>query len=206
MSRREPPAPLAERLVRELEAGGRAQSSNASSAVKLLELGCGAGHDARHFYETGISPFVCDQDPACVESLKALGMTGQVFDLRSPWPLPSTGYELIYSHFVLSCNFQSEHIEHIFREMHRVLRPAGKIYLSVRSIEDPTARRFSKQGPGYFSLGDTGLYFFSLKRLRSFAQGWHILHLAPSSYERAGEPYGVLELIAQKPFSCDNTA
>ncbi|MFM7203735.1 MAG: class I SAM-dependent methyltransferase [Myxococcota bacterium] len=199
MEERLPPAPLAERLVREL----REQHGPELSRVRLLELGCGEGHDARYFYESGILVQVCDQEHARIATLNRIGIPGQTFDLRLTWPLVEASFEVIYSHFVLSCDFQHEHIEHIFRELRRIISPGGKIYLAVRSIEDPTARKFFRQGPGYFSLGDTGLYFFSVKKLRAYAQGWTLHSLAHTFYTRAGEAYGVLELVAQNAPSID---
>ena len=166
--------------------------------IRLLDLGAGQGQDAAAFAQAGLDVVALDltlparKSPLCPESVAWV-----VGDAREPLPFEDGSFDYVYSHYVLSSNFQSWQIEVCLQEVARILRPDGTFWLAVRSTDDPTYRKSRQPGTGYFPLGETGLHFFSLKTTRKYLQLFDIINIQSSNPILDGEQYGAIEVIAQ---------
>lgn len=181
--------------------------------LRILDAGCGSGRDS--LYLTGAAagvPLHVVALDVSAQSLISLAQQVQksvhpmalcCADLRLTLPFQSQSFDVILSHYVLSCHFQAAEIERCLKEFHRVLRPGGRLYLAVRATHDPTYLAGPQRGAGYYSLGDTGLYFFSLKQLRAFTAAFVRLHELSISRILDDELYGAIEMVLQRHTELD---
>lgn len=103
-----------------LDLGGRA----------VLEIGCGTGSNTQWLVEQSQSVLALDFSREMLRHAQARVRSSRVrfvqHDVRSAWPLAEASVDLVVAMLVL------EHIEHlqpIFAESARVLRPGGEIFL-----------------------------------------------------------------------------
>ena len=97
--------------------------------LNILDVGCGTGLNSSHFAKAGHRVYGVDISPVAIERYCEHGFDGSVVDLdRGPLPVPSAAFDLVYA---------SEVIEHckdtsgFLRELHRALKPGGKLLLST---------------------------------------------------------------------------
>jgi SAM-dependent methyltransferase len=120
--------------------------------AKVLDLGCGRGHDVAAFMNAGHRVWGVD---FAVEALRGARRSLPRLrwlrrrrvklverDLVEPLPFPDESLDGIYSHLALQY-FNDDLTRRIFREVLRVTRPGGLFVFSVKSIDDP-----------YFGKGD----------------------------------------------------
>ncbi len=113
-------------------------------------------------------------------------------DLRRPLPFREGTFDFILSHLTANCSFTTEEILRLFREIHRILVPAGAAWLLVRSTSDPTYCKLPQRGPGLYRLAGTELHFFSKKYLRRLLAGVGEAEIEPMGLQRDGERYNGL--------------
>ncbi len=167
--------------------------------LHILDLGAGDGRDSRAFAATGADVVALDVSAEGLARLEGIPRVSRVVaDLRLPLPFQAATFDAVYSHFVLSCDFQILEVEQILLELCRILRPGGEIWLAVRSTDDPTYRRGPQVGPGHRRFGESGLHFFSLRSLRRMLEPVGILELNSRHLDIDGEAYGVIEARAVK--------
>lgn len=167
-------------------------------SIRLLDLGAGQGQDAAAFAQAGLDVVALDLEvPARGGHPFTESVAWVVGDAREPLPFEDGSFDYVYSHYVLSSNFQSWQIEVCLQEVARILRPDGTFWLAVRSTDDPTYRKSRQSGTGYFPLGDTGLHFFSLKSTRKYLQSFDIISIQSTTPTLDGEEYGAIEVVAR---------
>lgn len=179
--------------------------------IRVMEVGCGQGRDLLALASTAMAAELAlsglDISSTSLEQVRNLSARQRTpislfpLDVKAPLPFADGNFEILFSHYVLSCDFQSSELTRTFDELHRILTPGGLLYLAVRSTADPTYLKGRQQGAGYMSLGDTGLYFFSQKRLRQFTIKFQVRHELPTMRILDDELYGAIEMILQKPYS-----
>jgi len=148
--------------------------------MKILDIGCGP-----------------NKHPGAIGMDKvALPGVDVVHDLeRIPWPFPDDEFDVVHASHVL------EHLKDllpVMDEIHRVMKPAGRLIVRVpyyrheTAFRDPTHYRFfTEQSFDYFAPdGESryGLNYYSKRRFRvvSMAYGygggvaWHIDKYVPS--------------------------
>jgi SAM-dependent methyltransferase len=91
------------------------------STLRILELGCGPGDDARYFASLGHM-----RDNPRFE----------VHDIAAPFERPAASFDLIYARLSLHY-FPDSVMRNIFREMHRLLAPEGLLAFICKSTLDP---------------------------------------------------------------------
>lgn len=101
----------------------------AQPALRILDVGCGTGLNASFLTAAGHSVVGVDVSPVAIERFRERGYEGLVCDVESEGlPLTDNSFDLIYA---------SEVIEHctdtatFLKELYRVLKPDGKLYLST---------------------------------------------------------------------------
>jgi SAM-dependent methyltransferase len=196
-----PPTPFADRAIGRL----RALTQRLEREPDVLELGAGAGRDARALAGAGARVVALELAEGAARILSHVDRVAPVVaDLRAPLPFPAGRFDAVYSHMVLSCDFQDAEIDLALAEVHRVLRDGGELWISVRSTDDPIYRLGPQPGAGHFPLGDAALHFFSRRTLRHFLRAFQIDTLEPVTRELDGETYGMLEVFARKVSATKN--
>ena len=97
----------------------------------VLELGCGTGKNTIWLAEKAKQLIAVDFSAEMIAQAKAKVASGNVrfmqADITQPWPFDNNTFDLI------TCNLILEHIAHlepVFSEANRVLKPGGKFYIS----------------------------------------------------------------------------
>jgi SAM-dependent methyltransferase len=116
-----------------------------AATTKLLDVGCGTGWLAEHFSDyTGI-----DGSPDAVAAAHAKGRSIVLGDVNEPLPFDDASFDGVVLKDLL------EHVADpvaVVREVHRVLRPGGKVFASSPDAQrwvwdDYTHRRpFTRKG------------------------------------------------------------
>ncbi|MBF8184178.1 class I SAM-dependent methyltransferase [Nonomuraea sp. K274] len=153
------PAPLARLLADSVSRGHR-----------ILELGCGSGRDAVFLQGQGHAVTATDfSEFAIDENVRFRGASGVIFfvqDLRTSLAFPDSAFDAVYAR--LSLHYFSDTVTRgIFREIHRVLRPAGRILFTCRSTEDPLYGEGDELGPDLFRSEGQIRHFFSEEYTRN---------------------------------------
>jgi SAM-dependent methyltransferase len=135
-----------------------------SRGQRILELGCGSGGDAVFLQRRGhavtatdFSEFAID---ANIRSQEANGVNFSLHDLRTPLTFSAASFDAVYAR--LSLHYFPDGITRdIFREIHRVLRPAGKVFFLCRSTDDVLFGQGEEIGPDLFRIDGQIRHFFS---------------------------------------------
>lgn len=120
--------------------------------IKILDVGAGHGAFSKKLYEMGYEVEACDLFPEIFYYDK---ITCKKADLTQPLPYEDNQFEAIIAIEVM------EHIldhEVFFREVKRILKPGGKLYISTPNILSLKSRmRFLLSG-FYYSFKPLDLY------------------------------------------------
>jgi len=97
--------------------------------LRILDIGCGTGHNAMRLAELGHDVYGIDLSPVAIAQYQAKGLQGSVMDVEADAiALPPDSFDLIYA---------SEVIEHcadtmgFLRNLGTVLKPGGTLLLST---------------------------------------------------------------------------
>lgn len=139
------------------------------SGLERIILDCGAGSHALTppplsiFYESGYRTFgveiqeeaLRDAHRFCVKSGMHLNIMGG--DMRS-LPFKDESFSFVYS-FNAIFFMTKEDIARALKEMERVLRPNGLLYVNFKSADDPDKSPFCESAPLKHLLGSEGFSF-----------------------------------------------
>ncbi len=124
---------------------------------RVLELGCGAGQASIAFARQGAHAIAVDTSQAQLAHGRALAAQAEVrvewhrCDLADLAFLRADSIDLAFSAYALA---EVEDLDRVFRQVHRVLRPAGAF---VFSYEHPVSMCLDREpgtgGPGALPLG-----------------------------------------------------
>lgn len=114
---------------------------------KILSLGAGYGKDEIYFVEnidceviaTDFSQVVVDYigNIARQRNLEFKGkLKAKSQDITKQFDFRDNSFDVVYAHQSLIYFLDDEKMIFIIREIHRVLKPGGKVFISVRSIND----------------------------------------------------------------------
>jgi len=163
---------------------------------KILDHCCGTGRHAKYLAESGFCVFGTDSSSSGIEIAKQLCKTLPVeFEICDMGEIPySDGFfdACIAVGSIHQGNTGQR--ENAFREITRVLKPLGLLFLEVMSIEHEFYRKGKPvpDDPGSFSPGSNSLpgevrHYFSEEEIRSKLHGFDILSLEKiTKYYRPG--------------------
>lgn len=142
----------------------------------VLDAGCGAGHALTFFLRNGATRVVgVDRFPEVLgmAAERARGVPVCSADLDVPLPFEDASFDFVFSHEVI------EHLhrpEQFLREVHRALRPGGRVLLKTPNALDWKRGAAVLPGVSWYADADKThvQYFsvFSIRRLLSDA-GFH---------------------------------
>jgi 2-polyprenyl-3-methyl-5-hydroxy-6-metoxy-1,4-benzoquinol methylase len=162
----------------------------------VLDVPCGSGELSMHLSALGFDVYAADLDSAVETTLKGHFRHVDLNDNTLPWPNDT---------FDLVCSIEGiEHLENphrFLRDIHRVLRPSGRLILTTPNITSLRSRmRFF--GSGFFHkdsrpLNETarhplhhiGLRSFSMLRYDLHTTGFRIEDVASTHVKPVSWPY-----------------
>ena len=141
---------------------------------RILELGCGSGRDAVFLQGRGHSVTATDFSEFAIDANisfhEASGVVFSVQDLRTPLAFSDADFDAVYARLSLHY-FPDGVTRDIFREIHRVLRPAGKFLFTCRSTDDLLHGQGDEIGPGLFRSEGQIRHFFSQEYTKDVLSG-----------------------------------
>ena len=99
------------------------------SKSDLLEIGAGAGHEAKYFAEAGFTVIATDISPENVARCRAKGITADVADFYA-LAYPDESFDAVWA---ASClvHVPDRDLPDVLRETARVLRPGGLLFVGL---------------------------------------------------------------------------
>jgi SAM-dependent methyltransferase len=154
------PSPMARYALGHLPPDGR--------GLRLVELGCGTGRDLVEFVRRGYTVAAIDVSLAAVRATRMRSIAVPR-PHRVPRPIIDHGEaveflatqsdasaDFVYSNLFLTMGTPDRHLNTLFREVARILRPGGLHLFSVRSTEDGWFGRGRELAPNVFDLAPDG--------------------------------------------------
>jgi SAM-dependent methyltransferase len=175
----------------------------ASRGSPVLDLGCGAGHDALFLTELGFSVFAADfsQEALEITRRKAPAAKAENVDLTRGLPFPEARFGAIVASLSLHY-FPWHQTLQILDEVRRYVGPGGFFLARFNSTRDPyySAAEKRRIGNNFYLVGGMPKRLFDRRDIAMlFATGWETL----AANERATRRYGggkvVWEVATKKP-------
>jgi len=190
----EEPSPFAQYVATLVEPGKR-----------MVELGCGNGRDAVYFAGQGLQLTALDMSQEAITQLQSRNIPNAEFlcgdfvnaDVHQP-----NSYDYAYSRFTIhSINHNQEQV--LLNNLFRGLRPGGKLFIEVRSVNDPLFGKGRQvERNAYFYDNHYRRFIVLTELLDSLeSRGFRVEY----AQERTGfAPYGnddppVIRVVAAKP-------
>ncbi|MBI4466936.1 MAG: class I SAM-dependent methyltransferase, partial [Acidobacteria bacterium] len=155
--------------------GGMARIIESLPPGRVLDVGCGDGRYLAFFRDLGWETYGTDPSPVAVERARARGLDvadpGELGEAR----LPERRFDLVVLRYTLE---NMHHPAVTLREVRRVLKDDGKVFVSAPSVSSPVARVF-RQYCAYVEA-PRHLYFFSPATLPALLArtGFRVVRLA----------------------------
>jgi SAM-dependent methyltransferase len=97
-------------------------------------------------------------------------LTFQTMTIAAPFPLAASRFDVIYAH--LSLHYLPDlETRHVFRELHRVLRPGGVLAFLCKSIGDPLCGKGTLLEADMYEVNSHIRHFFSEEYANSLLEG-----------------------------------
>ncbi|MFZ2359101.1 MAG: class I SAM-dependent methyltransferase [Anaerolineae bacterium] len=165
-------------------------AARAALAGRVLELGCGLGHDTRWLVQAGGQVTALDGSAVALARLGA-ALPGPEYvhhHLPAPLPFPAASFDAVAAGLSLHY-FAWDDTLAVMHEVHRVLRPGGLFVLAVNASGDAEFGygRGAEVEPGLFAFdGRRKRFFTEADCRRLLATGWELLALRPLEEQRFG--------------------
>ena len=174
----------------------------ADREAPILDLGCGAGYDARSLTRWNFRVVAADFSEKALESTRRLAPNAETenVDLTRGLPFAASSFGAIIASLSLHY-FSWQKTEEILEDVRRCLVPDGYLLARLNSTNDAhyTAAQKVKLGPNYYLVEGNPKRLFDRQSVDAlFARGWHPVSIT----ERATNPYGsektLWEIVARK--------
>ena len=157
---------------------------------RVMDLGCGSGHDALALARQGFTVSGCDISSVAIREARELaeerGLSARFIqhDIAQPLPYEDGAFDAVVCNLTLHM-FTAATAKRVVAEVSRCLAPGGLFAFHVNSTDDLPYRR--KLQPPVSRL-DNGMYcfgkgqtmrFFSEQDCRELLSGWDLLLLDP---------------------------
>jgi ubiquinone/menaquinone biosynthesis C-methylase UbiE len=116
--------------TRDLEAHALRQIISTKNKIDILEIGCGTGKNTEFLQKIARKLVGADFSDEMLAKARtkitAENVEFRQLDLREKWPFENEKFDLITTSLVLE---HIENLDHVFAEVHRVLRDSGQFYM-----------------------------------------------------------------------------
>ena len=125
--------------------------------MKILDAGCGGGRNVVYFLRSGFQVFAIDRDAEAIDYVRSFAqvlapaMASENFRVAAVEELsfPDETFDVVISCAVLHFAVDERHFDEMLREMWRVLKPSGLMFVRLAStigiedkVEKITERRY----------------------------------------------------------------
>jgi SAM-dependent methyltransferase len=172
----------------------------------ILDLGSGYGRDsiALAHYDLELMPL--DASEIAIELLqKRVAGTPLVTMINPVWndilqdlPVSDDFFSAVYAWDFFSQDFTLPETDFIMEEIYRTLLPGGFLMFGVRSDHDPLFGKGEEIEPGHFAFEGRKRRFWTEEFAEAKLEDYAIERMERKTVEVAGNPCGVLEIIAIK--------
>lgn len=149
--------------------------------TQVLELGAGQGRDTLALLQAGLEVHALDyvqdalrQITESVDPKHAQQLTTKSHDVRQPLPYGDGIFDGCYSHMLFSMALSTLELEHLAREVHRVLRPGGLCVYTVRHTGDSHHGKGTHLGDNLYENGGFVVHFFDRSLVERLSPGYEI--------------------------------
>ena len=173
-----------------------------SRGSPVLDLGCGAGHDARFLTELGFAVVAADFSEEALEITRqrAPGAKTETLDLTRGLPFPEARFGVIVASLSLHY-FSWQQTLNILEDVRRCIEPGGYLLARFNSTRDPHYSAAEKQeieNNFYLVSGMPKRLFDETSVHALFGEGWDILEAGERTTRRYGGEKVVWEVAARK--------
>lgn len=176
------------------------QTYDMSKGRKLLDVGCGNGTDSLLFAEHGFDVTATDFSESGVRILLdrakdlTLHIDARLHNTEERFPWDDGSFDVIYAHLALHY-FDHATTMTVFREMRRLLKVGGSLFVKCKSTKDCLYGIGERVGPDMY-LSDHLRHFFTPEYLREVLAPFHVLTLKESSSAYHGKISAFVEAHA----------
>ncbi len=166
----------------------------------MLELGCGAGQDARFLTERGFRVLATDFSEEALRLTKqtAPKATVQPLDLLEPFPFAETSFSIAIAGLSLHYFPWNVTLE-ISQEVRRCLQPDGLFLARFNSVRGLGSREVGKRlEENYYLVDGLPRRFFNEEDVAELLSGWTVLDMAERTTFRYRREKVVWEVAVQK--------
>jgi len=174
----------------------------ASRGSPVLDLGCGAGHDARFLTELGLAVVAADfsEEALGITRRRAPAAKTENVDLTRGLPFPDARFGVIVASLSLHY-FPWHQTTIILNEVRRCLEPGGHLLARFNSTRDPRYSAAEKRRieNNFYLVGEMPKRLFDKHDIAMlFATGWEALTANEHPTRRYGGEKVVWEVAAKK--------
>lgn len=132
---------------------------------KILELGCGAGNDSVGFAKAGHIVIATDFSDIAIQQNSEIykgenNLTFKVLDLNKRFGFSDNSFDVVYAR--LSLHYFTDLVtRRIFDEIHRVVKPKGRVCFMCKSVDDLIYGDGEEIEKDMFDRGGHVRHFFS---------------------------------------------
>lgn len=104
---------------------------------KILDAGCGSGRNMVWFTRNGYDVWGCDfANEAFIHAMERTGLTEEKFYCcpLENMPYDNDGFDHVICNAVLHFAQSEEHFLEMIKELHRVLKPGGSLFIRMTSV------------------------------------------------------------------------
>jgi SAM-dependent methyltransferase len=102
--------------------------------LRILDAGCGTGYNIRHYEQGGHSVFALDLAAEAITGVQKRGFRKVCQASITDIPYRSESFDVVFSFDVVQ-QVSAELAKQAIREMYRVLKPGGHLYIRVAAFE-----------------------------------------------------------------------
>lgn len=143
--------------------------------ARILELGTGAGQDGLWLMKKGYTVTLSDGDDVAFAAIqKESGTLPVLFDITRKFPFQDGVFDVVYAQLVLHY-FDDATMQHIVKEIQRVLAPDGIFAAMVNSIHDSEYDSAKVDNSGLIDIDGLTKRYFSKTTFSVFTDGFSTL-------------------------------